>query len=53
MRHETGAYLDPWHDRLKDAYVATMADLGAPIRRTSTNATSWPRWSTTRRMTPL
>ncbi|MCA6092040.1 helix-turn-helix domain-containing protein [Streptomyces sp. SCA3-4] len=28
VREETGAYLDPWHDRLKDAYVATMADLG-------------------------
>ncbi|MFJ9855015.1 telomere-associated protein Tap [Streptomyces sp. NPDC101150] len=28
LRRETGAYLDPWHDRLKDAYVATMADLG-------------------------
>ncbi|MFB7209172.1 hypothetical protein [Streptomyces sp. NPDC056255] len=24
----TGAYLDPWHDRLKTAYVDTMADLG-------------------------
>lgn len=30
VRPETGAYLDPWHDRLKDAYVATMADLGVP-----------------------
>ncbi|MFF7638542.1 telomere-associated protein Tap [Kitasatospora sp. NPDC008050] len=28
LRHETGAYLDPWHDRLKGAYVATLADLG-------------------------
>ncbi|MGP4004210.1 telomere-associated protein Tap, partial [Streptomyces sp. 8N706] len=28
LRRETGAYLDPWHDRLKDAYVQTMADLG-------------------------
>ncbi|MER5466646.1 helix-turn-helix domain-containing protein [Streptomyces sp. NPDC002668] len=28
LRRETGAFLDPWHDRLKDAYVATMADLG-------------------------
>ncbi|MEV5237995.1 helix-turn-helix domain-containing protein [Streptomyces cinnamoneus] len=28
VREETGAYLDPWHDRLRDAYVATMADLG-------------------------
>ncbi|MGP3947928.1 telomere-associated protein Tap [Streptomyces sp. 7N604] len=31
LRHETGAYLDPWHDRLKDAYVTTMADLGVPV----------------------
>ena len=28
LRHETGAYLDPWHDRLKTAYVDTLADLG-------------------------
>ncbi|MGW7007774.1 telomere-associated protein Tap [Streptomyces sp. NPDC054933] len=28
IRSDTGAYLDPWHDRLKDAYVETMADLG-------------------------
>ncbi|TPQ23761.1 telomere-associated protein Tap [Streptomyces sporangiiformans] len=28
LRRETGAYLDPWHDRLKAAYVDTMADLG-------------------------
>lgn len=26
--YETSAYLDPWHDRLKDAVAATMADLG-------------------------
>jgi hypothetical protein len=31
LRRETGAYLDPWHDRLKDAYVATMADAGIPM----------------------
>ncbi|MEU8138643.1 telomere-associated protein Tap [Streptodolium elevatio] len=31
VRPETGAYLDPWHDRLKTAYLATMADLGVPI----------------------
>jgi DNA-binding transcriptional regulator YiaG len=35
VRHETGAYLDPWHDRLKQAYLATMADLGVPIPRDS------------------
>ena len=28
LRRETGAYLDPWHDRLKTAYLDTMADLG-------------------------
>jgi hypothetical protein len=30
-RRETGAYLDPRHGRLKDAYVATLADLGVPV----------------------
>ncbi|MGW7089780.1 telomere-associated protein Tap [Streptomyces sp. NPDC054871] len=28
LRRETGAYLDPWHDRLKAAYVDTLAELG-------------------------
>ncbi|WP_406410625.1 telomere-associated protein Tap [Streptomyces sp. NBC_01614] len=28
LRQATGAYLDPWHDRLKIAYVDTLADLG-------------------------
>jgi hypothetical protein len=28
LRKETGAYLDPWHDRLKTAYVDTLADMG-------------------------
>ncbi|MEU8741986.1 helix-turn-helix domain-containing protein [Streptomyces halstedii] len=28
LRRETGAYLDPWHDRLKTAYVDTLADTG-------------------------
>ncbi|MEV4943651.1 telomere-associated protein Tap [Streptomyces zaomyceticus] len=28
LRRETGAYLDPWHDRLKSAYIDTLADLG-------------------------
>ncbi|WP_405593820.1 helix-turn-helix domain-containing protein [Streptomyces sp. NBC_01410] len=31
LRRETGAYLDPWHDRLKDAYLTTNADMGIPI----------------------
>ncbi|WP_432101326.1 telomere-associated protein Tap [Streptomyces sp. WAC 04229] len=28
LRREAGAYLDPWHDRLKTALLATMDDLG-------------------------
>ncbi|HZG05681.1 MAG TPA: transcriptional regulator, partial [Streptomyces sp.] len=28
LRRETGAYLDPWHDRLRTAYLDTLADLG-------------------------
>ncbi|MCL7496030.1 helix-turn-helix domain-containing protein [Streptomyces sp. MCA2] len=28
VREESGYYLDPWYQRLRDAYVATMADLG-------------------------
>ncbi|OEJ93222.1 telomere-associated protein Tap [Streptomyces thermolilacinus] len=28
VRRETGPYLDPWHDRLRDAYAATLADIG-------------------------
>lgn len=28
LRHDMGAYLDPWHDRLKDAYVRTLTDIG-------------------------
>ncbi|MEW2312707.1 helix-turn-helix domain-containing protein [Streptomyces sp. NPDC006864] len=28
LRRETGAYLDPWHDQLKNAYVDTLADMG-------------------------
>ncbi|MER8012560.1 helix-turn-helix domain-containing protein [Streptomyces sp. NPDC094149] len=31
LRQETGAYLDPWHDRLKDAYLTTTADMGIPV----------------------
>ncbi|WP_254645915.1 telomere-associated protein Tap [Streptomyces malaysiensis] len=31
LRYETGAYLDPWHARIKDAYVKTMADAGIPV----------------------
>ncbi|MFJ4633367.1 hypothetical protein [Streptomyces sp. NPDC088847] len=29
LRRETGAYLNSWHDRLKSAYVDTLADLRA------------------------
>ncbi|MFI7396435.1 telomere-associated protein Tap [Streptomyces tendae] len=28
VRHESGRYLDGWYQRLRDAYLATMADLG-------------------------
>ncbi|MFI1488045.1 telomere-associated protein Tap [Streptomyces sp. NPDC020747] len=28
VRYETGRYLDDWYNRLRDAYLATMADLG-------------------------
>ncbi|MEU9489310.1 helix-turn-helix transcriptional regulator [Streptomyces decoyicus] len=28
VRHEHGAYFDGWYARLRDAYMATMADLG-------------------------
>ncbi|WP_238431846.1 telomere-associated protein Tap [Streptomyces cavernae] len=31
VREETGAYLDPWHDRLKDAYLTTTAEMGIPV----------------------
>ncbi|MEU1601517.1 helix-turn-helix domain-containing protein [Streptomyces sp. NPDC005708] len=30
VRYESGRYLDAWYNRLRDAYVATMADLGVP-----------------------
>ncbi len=30
LRYERGAWLDPWHDRLKDAYLATLTELGVP-----------------------
>jgi len=28
IRPDSGPYLDPWYTRLRDAYLATMADLG-------------------------
>ncbi|OIJ95383.1 telomere-associated protein Tap [Streptomyces colonosanans] len=28
VRHENGRYLDGWYNRLRDAYLATMTDLG-------------------------
>ncbi|MFE4823988.1 telomere-associated protein Tap [Streptomyces sp. NPDC056704] len=28
LRYENGRYLDGWYNRLRDAYLATMADLG-------------------------
>ncbi|MCZ4101040.1 telomere-associated protein Tap, partial [Streptomyces sp. H39-C1] len=36
LRRETGAYLDPWHDRLKTAYVDTLADMGVTKDLTDT-----------------
>jgi hypothetical protein len=30
VRYENGRYLDGWYQRLRDAYLATMADLGVP-----------------------
>ncbi|MEU1184198.1 hypothetical protein ABZ464_42630 [Streptomyces sp. NPDC005820] len=31
LRDVTGACLDPWHDRLRDAYLTTSADRGIPV----------------------
>ncbi|MFB8167544.1 helix-turn-helix domain-containing protein [Kitasatospora purpeofusca] len=31
VREQSGAYLDPWHDRLREAYVTTMAEAGIPV----------------------
>ncbi|MFJ9846008.1 telomere-associated protein Tap [Kitasatospora sp. NPDC101155] len=31
LRHEHGPYLDPWHKRLRQAYLDTMAALGVPL----------------------
>ncbi|GAA2780815.1 telomere-associated protein Tap [Kitasatospora aburaviensis] len=31
LRHEHGPYLDPWHKRLRQAYIDTMAALGVPL----------------------
>ncbi|MEV4556341.1 helix-turn-helix domain-containing protein [Kitasatospora sp. NPDC049285] len=31
LRHEAGPYLDPWHKRLRQAYVDTMDALGVPL----------------------
>ncbi|MGA5823490.1 telomere-associated protein Tap [Kitasatospora sp. NPDC094028] len=31
LREKAGAYLDPWHDRLREAYVTTMAEAGIPV----------------------
>ncbi|MFJ8794527.1 telomere-associated protein Tap [Streptomyces sp. NPDC102462] len=30
VRYDNGRYLDGWYNRLRDAYLATMADLGVP-----------------------
>ncbi|MEU6201151.1 helix-turn-helix transcriptional regulator [Streptomyces sp. NPDC047061] len=31
VRHDNGRYLDGWYNRLRDAYLATMADLGVGV----------------------
>ncbi|WP_460073876.1 telomere-associated protein Tap [Streptomyces sp. YKOK-I1] len=31
VRHDNGRYLDAWYNRLRDAYLATMADLGVDV----------------------
>jgi transcriptional regulator with XRE-family HTH domain len=31
VRHDNGRYLDGWYQRLRDAYLATMADLGVSV----------------------
>ncbi|MFE7531814.1 hypothetical protein ACFU7Y_39875 [Kitasatospora sp. NPDC057542] len=31
LRHEHGPYLDPWHKRLRQAYLDTMAALSVPL----------------------
>ncbi|MBN3932345.1 helix-turn-helix transcriptional regulator [Streptomyces verrucosisporus] len=36
LRRDSGAYLDPWHDRLKAAYLDTLADLGVTRDLTDT-----------------
>ncbi|MFD7982524.1 helix-turn-helix domain-containing protein [Kitasatospora indigofera] len=56
LRHEHGPYLDPWHKRLRAAYVDTMSALGVPLTLADTDrspsSTPWlpsstatrPRW---------
>ncbi|MFE4055604.1 telomere-associated protein Tap [Streptomyces sp. NPDC059096] len=36
VRTQTGRYLDSWYKRLRDAYVATMADMGVTTDLTGT-----------------
>ncbi|MEY9961312.1 helix-turn-helix domain-containing protein [Streptacidiphilus sp. MAP5-52] len=38
LRYESGPYLDPWHDRLKEAYLATLADAGVPVDKDTQEA---------------
>lgn len=37
LRHESGPYLDPWHKRLRQAYIDTMAALGVPLTLANTD----------------
>ena len=34
VRRESGRYLDPWYKRMRDAYLATLADLGVTTDQT-------------------
>ncbi|MCM2517983.1 telomere-associated protein Tap [Streptomyces griseoincarnatus] len=37
VRYDNGRYLDAWYNRLRDAYLATMADLGVDADLTPAN----------------
>ncbi|MFJ6623522.1 telomere-associated protein Tap [Kitasatospora sp. NPDC091335] len=41
LRHESGPYLDPWHKRLRQAYLDTMAALGVPTDLADTDPTAF------------
>ncbi|MET9398803.1 hypothetical protein [Kitasatospora sp. NPDC002965] len=41
LRHESGPYLDPWHKRLRQAYLDTMAALGVPLNLADTDPVAY------------